>query len=299
MIARTGRPVLMVAAAITLWGCSSTGAAPGSTAIGATSSSSTGPTATTSTTTTTFTTTTAFSTTTFTTTTTVPSSTTSTVPRSADFLGQETIGTSVQGRPITVLHRGSPGGAVVLVVGVIHGDEDAGLPIVARLAEMPLPPGIDLWLMPMMNPDGQANQVRGNGNGVDLNRNFPYDWQPISHPGDWQYSGTGPASEPETAAFVAFTGRIHPELTVWYHQNLDVISPTKGRDGPLRLKYAQLTGMRMGGISGGIYHGVAGGWMVHTLPKAMSFIVELGSTLPADQVQVHADALVAIAQMVR
>jgi murein peptide amidase A len=221
------------------------------------------------------------------------------VPRPGDFLGEETIGTSVQGRPITVIHRGTPGGAVVLVVGVIHGDEDAGLPIVARLSQMPLPPGIDLWLMPMMNPDGQANQVRGNGHGVDLNRNFPWDWQPISHPGNWQYSGTGPASEPETAAFVAFTTRIHPELTLWYHQDLNIISPTKGRDGPLRVKYAQLTGMPMGGISGGIYHGVAGGWMVHTIPKAMSFIIELGPTLPREQVQVHADAVVTIAQMVR
>jgi len=226
-------------------------------------------------------------------------STTSTVPEPADYLGQETIGTSAQGRPITVIHRGTPGGAVVLVVGVIHGDEDAALPIVDRLAQMPLPAGIDLWLMPMMNPDGQANQVRGNGNGVDLNRNFPYDWQPISQPGDWQYSGTGPASEPETAAFVSFARRIHPELTLWYHQDLNIISPTKGRDGPLRAKYAQLTGMPMGGITGGIYHGVAGSWIVHTIPRAMSFIIELGPTLPVEQVQVHADAVVTIAQMVR
>jgi protein MpaA len=231
-----------------------------------------------------------------TTTTTLPAPTTA--PRPADFLGEETIGTSVQGRPITVVHRGTPGGAVVLVVGVIHGDEDAALPIVARLAEMPLPPGVDLWLMPMMNPDGQANRVRGNGNGVDLNRNFPYDWQPIAQPGDWQFSGTGPASEPETAAFVAFASRIHPALTLWYHQDLNIISPTKGRDGPLRVKYAQMTGMPMGGISGGIYHGVAGGWIVHDVPHAMSFIVELGPTLAPDQVQVHANAVVAIAQMV-
>jgi protein MpaA len=220
------------------------------------------------------------------------------VPRPSDFLGEETIGTSAQGRPITVVHRGTPGGAVVLVVGVIHGDEDAALPIVDRLAVMPLPPGIDLWLMPMMNPDGQANRVRGNGNGVDLNRNFPYDWQPISQPGDWQYSGTGPASEPETSAFVAFASRIHPALTLWYHQDLNIISPTKGRDGPLREKYAQLTGMPMGGISGGIYHGVAGGWIVHRVPHAMSFIIELGPTLAPDQVQVHADAVVTIALMV-
>jgi protein MpaA len=188
---------------------------------------------------------------------------------------------------------------VILVVGVIHGDEDAALPILDRLAVMPLPPGVDLWLMPELNPDGQANQVRGNGNGVDLNRNFPHDWQPIAHPGDWQYSGSGPASEPETKAFIAFATRIRPALTLWYHQNLNIISPTSGRDGPLRVKYAQLTGMPMGGITGGIYHGVAATWVRLKVPRAMSFIIELGDTLSPEQALVHADAVVAIAQMVR
>ena len=186
---------------------------------------------------------------------------------------------------------------MLLVVGVIHGDEDAALPIVDRLSTMPIPTGIELWLMPMMNPDGQANQVRGNGNGVDLNRNFPHDWQPIAAPGNWQYSGSGPASEPETKAFMAFASRIHPELTLWYHQDLNIISPTTGRDGPMRTRYAQLTGMPMGGISGGIYHGVAATWVHLKVPNAMSFIIELGPALPPTQVQVHADAVVAIAQM--
>ena len=74
--------------------------------------------------------------------------------RPADFLGEEVIGTSAGGRPITVSHRGTPGGTVVLVVGVIHGTEDAGLAVLDRLATMPLPAGIELWLMPAMNPDG-------------------------------------------------------------------------------------------------------------------------------------------------
>ena len=244
------------------------------------------------------TTTTSTSTTTSTTTSSRAPSTSSTVPRPTDFLGEETIGASVQGRPITVLHRGTVGGKVILVVGVIHGDEDAALPIVDRLATMPLPAGIDLWLMPRMNPDGQANRVRGNGHGVDLNRNFPHDWQPIAEAGNWEWSGTGPASEPETQAFIAFASRIHPTLTLWYHQDLNIISPTKGKDGPLRKRYAQLTGMPMGGISGGIYHGVAATWVRLKVPNAMSFIIELGATLSRQQALVHADAVVAIIQMI-
>jgi protein MpaA len=220
--------------------------------------------------------------------------------RPADFLGEETIGTSAGGRPITASHRGTPGGTVVLVVGVIHGNENAGLAIVDRLAQLPLPAGIDLWLLPLMNPDGYANDVRGNANGVDLNRNFPHDWTAIAAPGDWQYSGSGPGSEPETQAYMAFTERIHPALTLWYHQDLNRVSPSTGRDGPLRKKYAELTGLAYEVVSGpgSVYTGVAATWTRRTLPDAMSFIVELGPTLSPAQADVHAQAVLAVAQMV-
>ncbi len=224
-----------------------------------------------------------------------------TVPvRPADFLGEEVIGTSAGGRDITAWHRGTPGGTVILVVGVIHGNENAGLPILDRLGELPVPAGYDLWLLPLLNPDGYVNDVRGNANGVDLNRNFPHDWTPIAQPGDWQWSGTGPASEPETQAYIAFTERIQPALTLWYHQDLNRVSPSSGRDGPLRQRYAELTGLPYETVSGvgSVYTGVAATWTRRSLPDAMSFIVELGPTLPADQVDVHANAVLAIAQMV-
>ena len=224
-----------------------------------------------------------------------------TVPvRPADFLGEEVIGTSAGGRDITAWHRGTPGGTVILVVGVIHGNENAGLPILERLGELPVPAGYDLWLLPLLNPDGYVNDVRGNANGVDLNRNFPHDWTPIAQPGDWQWSGTGPASEPETQAYIAFTERIQPALTLWYHQDLNRVSPSSGRDGPLRQRYAELTGLPYETVSGvgSVYTGVAATWTRRSLPDAMSFIVELGPTLPADQVDVHANAVLAIAQMV-
>ncbi len=224
-----------------------------------------------------------------------------TVPvRPADVLGEEVIGTSAGGRDITAWHRGTPGGTVILVVGVIHGNENAGLPILERLGELPVPAGYDLWLLPLLNPDGYVNDVRGNANGVDLNRNFPHDWTPIAQPGDWQWSGTGPASEPETQAYIAFTERIQPALTLWYHQDLNRVSPSSGRDGPLRQRYAELTGLPYETVSGvgSVYTGVAATWTRRSLPDAMSFIVELGPTLPADQVDVHANAVLAIAQMV-
>ena len=214
-----------------------------------------------------------------------------------DFIGEETIGYSAQGRPITASHRGTAGGMVVLVVGVIHGDEDAGLAIVQDLRTMPLPANIDLWLIDAVNPDGVANNERHNGNGVDLNRNFPHDWTQVAQPGDWEYSGTGPASEPETQAFIAFASRIAPHLTLWYHQDLNRVSPSNRKDGPLRERYAALTALPLISVTGGTYTGVAATWVRNTVPDAMSFIVELGPSLSTGEAAVHAAAVLDIATM--
>jgi protein MpaA len=104
------------------------------------------------------------------------------------------IGRSVEDRPIVARRRGTPGGRVVLVIGVIHGDEDAGTEILDRLETLPVPDDVDLWLVESMNPDGQSAGRRTNANQVDLNRNFPRRWAPLGQPGDWQYAGTGAAS---------------------------------------------------------------------------------------------------------
>src|SRR5215218_6689228 len=147
-------------------------------------------------------------------TTTVAATTSTTHPgiagRVADAVTVREVGRSVEGRPITAVERGDPGGVPVVVLGAIHGDEDDGVAILERLASAPLPPGVDLWLLESMNPDGQAAEQRGNANGVDLNGNFPHDWAPIAQPGDGEYAGTGPASEPETRAVVEFLTELEP-----------------------------------------------------------------------------------------
>ena len=81
------------------------------------------------------------------------------------------IGESVQGRDITAYRMGTPGGRVVLLIGVIHGNEAKGVEITKLIRTMPTPPGIDLWIIDSINPDGQAADTRENANGVDLNRN--------------------------------------------------------------------------------------------------------------------------------
>jgi murein peptide amidase A len=221
-----------------------------------------------------------------------------TAPFAPDALQRVEIGRSVQGRPIVAVERGTPGGTVVLVIGVIHGDEEAGLDIVDRLATLPLPPGVDLWLIEAINPDGVANSTRTNANQVDLNRNFPRRWAPLGQPGDWQYAGTGPASEPETQAATAFISAIRPELGIWYHQDLYRIAPGRGRAGEIRQRYAELTALPMVSISGGIYTGTASPWQQETVPDGVSFIVELGPTLSPEEADRHAAAVLTIAQEV-
>jgi len=208
---------------------------------------------------------------------------------------QQVIGHSVEGRPITAIERGTPGGTAVLVIGCIHGDEDAGMAVVDTLMTDAVPDGIDLWLVPSMNPDGQAHQVRSNAHQVDLNRNFPQGWAPLGQPGDSQYAGTGPASEPETKAIVDLVDQIRPSLTVWYHQDLNRIDVGTGRAGQIQRRYAELTGLPVAPVTGGTYTGTATQWEAAKVPKGVAFIVELGPTLDGAGAATHAEAVLTLA----
>jgi protein MpaA len=208
-----------------------------------------------------------------------------------------TLGLSVEGRPIVAERLGEIGGRRVLVIGVIHGNEDDGVAIVDQLRSRPAPDGVELWVVESMNPDGQAAGDRHNANQVDLNRNFPYKWGPLGEPGDGQYAGTGPASEPETQAMVAFIEQLRPDIVTWYHQDLFVVSPSTGRDGRIRERYAALAGLPMGEITGGTYTGIAATWARNELADqdSAAFIVELGESLSAEEAARHADAVRTIA----
>jgi protein MpaA len=212
---------------------------------------------------------------------------------------REAIGTSVQGRPIEVIRMGDPRGVPVLIVGVIHGREEAGLMVTDILQTMTPPAGVQWWIVPNMNPDGLALNVRGNANRVDLNRNFPYLWAPLGRRGYWQFAGDARASEPETQAMMALVRRVKPRFGIWYHQDLNVISPSTGLEGRLRRMYARLTGMPMKRITGGTYTGVATAWQRRAVRDAMSMVVELPGVVTADDARRHADAVAATSALLR
>lgn len=142
------------------------------------------------------------------------------------------LGTSVEGRPIRAYHLGDPtvtvpGKVTAVVLGAMHGNEQAGMRVVSSLRAGDPVRGIDLWVIPTMNPDGVAHDTRGNAHGIDLNRNFPFDWAPLT--GNYS-SGPKPLSEPESRAMRRFLRDVRPTLMVSFHQPLHGI----GRSGERR-----------------------------------------------------------------
>jgi murein peptide amidase A len=197
------------------------------------------------------------------------------VPTST-ILETRVIGQSVQGRDITAYRMGTPGGRPVLLIGVIHGNEAKGLGITQLIRTMPTSPGIDLWIIDSINPDGQAANIRYNANGVDLNRNVSFNWTyiPKTDP-DGEYSGEAPDDQPETQALEKFVGEIKPYITIFWHQDANRVSPGGAhRDIPIR--FAELVGLSSastpctGGCTGTFTQ-----YINHTIKTGTAFIVEL------------------------
>ena len=204
----------------------------------------------------------------------------------------EVIGQSVQGRDLRMVRIGDPAAPrKILVVGCIHGTERAGEAVTKALRTATPPPGTQLLVLDRANPDGCAHGTRGNARGVDLNRNFPWGWRPLT---GVYASGPRPASEPETRALQRLILRERPAVTVWYHQHLDWVDLQRGSSGRLMRTYARLVGMRA--VRTPVLAGTVARWQNHRLPDADAFVVELpAGTLPAAAVRRHVKAVLAVA----
>lgn len=179
------------------------------------------------------------------------------------------LGRSVDGRPIVAYEVGNPASPHrELVVGCIHGNEKAGVAIARRLEGMS-PRHVDLWIVPVLNPDGAAAGTRGNAHGVDLNRNFPYRWQRLS---GVYYSGPRPLSEPESRIAYRLIRRVRPQVSIWFHQHLDVVDKSGGNVA-LERRFAKLVGLPLVLLTR--EPGSVVGWTNHILHGSTAFVVEL------------------------
>ncbi|MGB2875068.1 MAG: M14 family zinc carboxypeptidase [Gaiellaceae bacterium] len=207
------------------------------------------------------------------------------------------VGHSVKGRAMVAYERGDPTAPVTLVVGVIHGNEPAGLAVIRDLRKMPLPAGVHLWLVPTVNPDGLAAGTRQNAHGVDLNRNWPVAWVHNGVPWDGYYSGPRPMSEPESRAMRAFILRVRPALTIWYHQPLDVVYGSDPHVAVLK-RYARLTGWPYRRLPA--LPGAATRWERQHFPGGPHFVVEFrAGPISAATARRHAAAVLALAEGLR
>lgn len=121
------------------------------------------------------------------------------------------LGTSVLGRNISAIRISSNVGVPadkpqVRFISTMHGDETVGNEMCLFLIEHLLSnygsdsritnmvDELDIWIVPLMNPDGYVAVTRSNANGVDLNRNFP---DPYTSP-----NNSTAGRQPETAVIM-------------------------------------------------------------------------------------------------
>ncbi len=204
------------------------------------------------------------------------------------------LGRSVRGRPIRAFEVGDPSSPRrVLVVGCIHGNEPAGIAIAGALARGRATRGTDLWIVPDLNPDGVAAHTRQNADRVDLNRNFPWQWRPSGPPGTTFYAGSRALSEPESRIAERLVLRVRPQVSIWFHQHLDVVDESGG-DVRVEHRFASLVRLPLRRLAQD--PGSATGWENHALPGTTSFVVELpAGRVPPGRVGVFTRAIRALA----
>ena len=143
----------------------------------------------------------------------------------------------------------------------MHGDEHAGVTLAISIIHATRSvETINLWVIPTMNPDGDAAHTRQNAHGVDLNRNWPDKWVHLDPP---YYSGTKPLSEPESLAMWRFFWASEPDYLVVLHQPLYGVDTTDGSylDPHFRDALARNLDLpKKAFLCGGVCHGSMTGW---------------------------------------
>jgi hypothetical protein len=195
------------------------------------------------------------------------------------FHGPIEYGRSFNNNPLYAYRLGN-GSSVRMIVGGIHGGYEWNtVELVSEtlkyLSENPasVPPTVTLYLIPCANPDGykagtDAVVGRMNGNGVDLNRNWDYQWQMTATHGTRPVKAGGYAfSEPETQSLKKLIEDKDVEAAIFYHSAMGVIfsgaEPEKSATLELAKMLSRETGYRLQteGVPGQITTGDAIDWL--------------------------------------
>ena len=115
---------------------------------------------------------------------------------------------------------------------------------------------LDVFVAINTNPDGhnfaafddpmwRKNRapVPGGAKGVDINRNYPYEWEPSRNPRGQTYSGSGPASEAETKSLLKVV-EAHPNIKYvvdWHSHGEEIRRPLNVTAGDSKV-YDELHG---------------------------------------------------------
>ena len=200
------------------------------------------------------------------------------------------IGKTSYGHQIYALRIGN-GEKAILLSGAHHAREWMTSMLLMKMAAVyageaekePLLERGAIWIVPMVNPDGvsiQQGDFRGiswndrialwrmnrfsfsftrwkaNGNGVDLNRQYPAGWKEMKtgpdQPSYQFYKGAHAISEAETKALVRFTRSLKPVISAAYHStgreifwHYQTSGQQKERDYRLAKAVADKTGYRL------------------------------------------------------
>lgn len=201
-------------------------------------------------------------------------------------IGKRVIGHSVKHRPITAYHLGEKGKKKVVLIAMMHGNEPAPRRILMDLIDGPPVRDLNLWVVPVYNPDGRARHTRKNAHGVDLNRNYPYKWVRLT--GNYD-SGRRPRSEPETRAMMKFLAKVKPAYVLSFHQPLHAVDITQRPKFSKRV--ARALGLPMSRLNcGSSCHGTMTMWFNHRF-KGFALTVEYGAHPPKARLRAAPDKI--------
>ena len=140
---------------------------------------------------------------------------------STDYKDEFVYGTSVEGRDLNVSIFGTndENGTKIMFTGGIHGSEWRSgdlTQFIEYLKDNPnliIDKNLTLIIAPFTNPDGTIRNIRYNANGVNLNRNWPDQWE---YAPTWN-RGSSPLSEPESKHLYDLTIKEMPDHILSYH----------------------------------------------------------------------------------